>query len=189
MPWKENRVLDNRVQFIADMLDGEESMSAICENFEISRKTGYKWWMRYLAGGFEALENRSTRPQYHPHTSKQSTVGKVLELRAKHPTCGARKLRVRLRILHPKTKWPAASTISEILRRAGLTTKKTRKRVERCSSPLVEVKRSNQVWCMDFKGTFDCGNGERCDTFTVTDAYSRFIFVLPSDPECQSRRG
>ena len=28
---------------------------------------------------------------------------------------------------------------------------------------------------MDFKGSFECGNGERCDTFTVTDAFSRFV--------------
>jgi hypothetical protein len=41
--------------------------------------------------------------------------------------------------------------------------------------PLIEATRPNQVWCMDFKGSFECGNGERCDTFTVTDAFSRFV--------------
>lgn len=62
-----------------------------------------------------------------------------------------------------------------MLRRAGLTTKQTRKRVVRFASPLIEVTRPSQVWCMDFKGCFKCHNGERCDTFTVTDAYSRFV--------------
>ena len=41
--------------------------------------------------------------------------------------------------------------------------------------PLIEATKPNQVWCMDFKGSFECGNGERCDTFTVTDAFSRFV--------------
>src|SRR5438874_2156746 len=40
---------------------------------------------------------------------------------------------------------------------------------------LVPATEPNQVWCMDFKGSFECGNGERCDTFTVTDAFSRFV--------------
>jgi hypothetical protein len=48
-------------------------------------------------------------------------VGRILALRNRHPTWGARKLRVRLQRLQPKVTWPAASTISEILRRAGLT--------------------------------------------------------------------
>jgi transposase InsO family protein len=41
--------------------------------------------------------------------------------------------------------------------------------------PVIEATRPNQVWCLDFKGSFECGNGERCDTFTVTDAFSRFV--------------
>jgi len=28
---------------------------------------------------------------------------------------------------------------------------------------------------MDFKGYFRCGNRQRCDPFTITDGYSRFI--------------
>jgi hypothetical protein len=33
----------------------------------------------------------------------------------------------------------------------------------------------NQVWCADFKGWFVCGNGERCDPLTITDACSRYL--------------
>ena len=64
-------------------------------------------------------------------------------------------MKVKLKKLHPKTKWPAASTISGILNSFGLTAKKTKKRVTRLSEPLADVKRPNQVWCIDFKGTFD----------------------------------
>ncbi len=33
----------------------------------------------------------------------------------------------------------------------------------------------NQLWCMDFKGYFVTGDGRRCDPFTITDAYSRYL--------------
>ena len=46
MPWKEICVMDERMRFIARLLDGE-SMSRLCEEFGISRKTGYKIWNRY----------------------------------------------------------------------------------------------------------------------------------------------
>ena len=39
MPWKETCVRDERMRFIARLLDGEY-MSHLCEEFGISRKTG-----------------------------------------------------------------------------------------------------------------------------------------------------
>jgi hypothetical protein len=41
MPWKECSVMDERVRFVARLLDGEK-MAALCREFAISRKTGYK---------------------------------------------------------------------------------------------------------------------------------------------------
>ena len=41
MPWKECHVMDERLRFVARRLDGE-TMTALCEEFGISRKTGYK---------------------------------------------------------------------------------------------------------------------------------------------------
>jgi hypothetical protein len=102
MPWKESRVLDQRVQFIAELLKGEEFMTVLCGNFEISRKTGYKWQARYRAGGAAALENTSQRPHDHPRTTPQDIVDHILALRCKHPTWRARKLSARLQRLHPK---------------------------------------------------------------------------------------
>ena len=45
MPWKESSVMDERVRFIARVLDGE-AMSEVCREFGISRKTGYKIFNR-----------------------------------------------------------------------------------------------------------------------------------------------
>ena len=41
MPWKECHVMDERLRFVARLLDGEK-MAAVCADFGISRKIGYK---------------------------------------------------------------------------------------------------------------------------------------------------
>jgi transposase len=61
MPWKECSVMDERLRFVARLLDGE-SMSEVCREFGISRKTGYKIFTRYKDQGLEALTDRSRRP-------------------------------------------------------------------------------------------------------------------------------
>ncbi len=61
MPWKECSVVDERLRFIAQLLDGE-AMSEVCRAFGISRKTGYKIFERYKEHGLEALTDRSRRP-------------------------------------------------------------------------------------------------------------------------------
>ncbi len=60
MPWKECSVMDERLRFVARLLDGE-SMSEVCREFGISRKTGYKSFTRYKDQGVEALCSGPTR--------------------------------------------------------------------------------------------------------------------------------
>jgi hypothetical protein len=64
MPWKECHIMDERVKFIARLLDGE-AMTGLCEEFSISRKTGYKILQRYRDCGIEGLNDRSRRPYRH----------------------------------------------------------------------------------------------------------------------------
>jgi hypothetical protein len=78
--------------------------------------------------------------------------------------------------MNPNVSWPAASTVGQILSRAGLTNPKRKKRRATPSSqPFSMVTAPNQLWCMDFKGYFLTGVGYRCDQFTITDAHSRFL--------------
>jgi putative transposase len=56
--------MDERLKFIARLLDGEK-MSELCEEFSISRKTGYKILKRYRDCGVEGLTDRSPRPYRH----------------------------------------------------------------------------------------------------------------------------
>ncbi len=85
-------------------------------------------------------------------------------------------MKARLERMNPNVSWLAASTVGQILSRAGLTNPKRKKRRATPSSqPFSMVTAPNQLWCMDFKGYFLTGDGYRCDPFTITDAHSRFL--------------
>jgi putative transposase len=53
--------MDERLRFVARLLEGEK-MAALCREFDISRKTGYKIFQRYKDCGLEGLTDRSRRP-------------------------------------------------------------------------------------------------------------------------------
>jgi transposase-like protein len=61
MPWKESSVMEERLRFVARLLEGE-AMTDLCREFGISRKTGHKIFDRYKEHGLEALTDRSRRP-------------------------------------------------------------------------------------------------------------------------------
>ena len=56
--------MDERLRFVARLLDGEK-MAALCREFDVSRKTGYKIFQRYKDCGLEGLTDRSRRPYRH----------------------------------------------------------------------------------------------------------------------------
>jgi len=59
MPWQECNQMDERLKFIAGLLDGEK-MAALCRRFGVSRKTGYKILHLYNDCGLEGLTDRSS---------------------------------------------------------------------------------------------------------------------------------
>ncbi|HEY6763556.1 MAG TPA: IS481 family transposase [Candidatus Sulfotelmatobacter sp.] len=176
MPWKESRIVDQRLQFLSSYQQKEMSLSDLCREFGVSRPTGYRWINRYKEVGPEGLLDRSRKPHGCSHATSEATENAILALRSKHPSWGARKLKARLEKVQPRVNWPAASTFGNILHRAGLTNPKQKKRrTTPCSEPFSEVTAPNQLWCMDFKGYFSTGDGTRCDPFTITDAHSRYL--------------
>jgi transposase InsO family protein len=176
MPWKESRIVDQRLQFLSSYQKKEMSLSDLCREFGVSRPTGYRWINRYKEVGPEGLLDRSRKPHGCSHATSEATENAILALRSKHPSWGARKLKARLEKVQPRVNWPAASTFGNILHRAGLTNPKQKKRrTTPCSEPFSEVTAPNELWCMDFKGYFSTGDGTRCDPFTITDAHSRYL--------------
>ena len=55
MPWSETSPMDQKTQFIADVLRDGLAIVELCDDYGISRKTGYKWIDRYLREGPEGL--------------------------------------------------------------------------------------------------------------------------------------
>jgi transposase-like protein len=62
MTWKERSRVDERVLLVGEYMKGERAMAELCREFEISRKTAYKWVARYNADGPAGLEDRSRAP-------------------------------------------------------------------------------------------------------------------------------
>ena len=54
--------MEERFGFVTRRLEGE-SMSALCREFGISRKTGHKIFARYREHGLEELHDQSRRPR------------------------------------------------------------------------------------------------------------------------------
>jgi transposase InsO family protein len=174
--WKDTSVVDERLQFIEECKSQEWSIAEVCRRFEISRKTGYKWLARYESGGLDALKDGSHAPHYNPRQVLEEVEDAIVEARGKHSHWGPVKLRAWLERTAPEIRWPAPSTIGEILHRHGLAVpQKKRSKAAPNTEPLKHAAGPNLVWCADFKGWFRCQDGSRCDPLTITDAYSRFL--------------
>lgn len=169
MPWKECSKVDERGEFASLATVEGAKIAPLCERFGISRKTGHKWLRRF--GSRESLEDRSRRPQRSPKRTATEMEQAVLAVRDRHPAWGGRKIAIRLQDTGHQGV-PAASTITEILRRRGrLNEAEARKhrpyqRFERA--------RPNDLWQMDFKGHFGLRDGTRCHALTVLDDHSRY---------------
>ena len=175
MPWKETQVVDERARFVEEYLTGLWTMSDLCRDFGISRKTGHKIWRRYEELGELGLKDQSRAPHTPARVTSDEVKGEILRLKRKYRTWGAPKLRDWLRNRYPETKWPATSTIHELLKRNGLVrSRKQRRKAVPSEQPLEHATQPNEVWCVDFKGWFRTRDGKRCEPLTMTDAYSRF---------------
>lgn len=182
MPWKKTDVMSERVKFIARYLESAKSFSELCSDFEISRKTGYKWVDRYKESGVKNLLDLSRAPHSHPHAVGNDVIKLIVEVRKKHPHWGPKKLEVILQRQNPNLSLPSASTIGEVLKREGLIKKRRRRRY---SSPYTDRLREyaypNAVWCADFKGHFAAGK-DRCHPLTISDGFSRYLLKCHTLP-------
>jgi transposase InsO family protein len=177
MPWKELSLVSQRLEFVK-LAEGEATnVAALCRRFQISRKTGYKWLARHRDGGAEALDDRSRRPRRSPTRCEPPMERQVLAVRRLHPAWGGRKIRSVLKnqgVADP----PAASTITEILRRHGVLNAEEAWAPSPAAWQRFEHPRPNDLWQMDFKGHFGLANGSRCHPLTVLDDHSRYNLVL-----------
>lgn len=177
MPWKVCDRVSMREEFIARLAAGER-MTDVCGDYGISRKTGYKLVERFKQLGEKAFEDASRRPRRLANAKAVELRELFIEKRKAHPTWGAKKLRAVLQREQPGIVLPAASTVSEWLERAGLVTRRRRKRrVSPMGDVLTTAHQPNDVWCVDHKGQFRLGDGPYCYPLTITDQFSRYILA------------
>ena len=174
--------MDEIIRFVMLAQSARFTVSELCEQFGISRKTGYKHLERYAADGLKGLAVRSHRPHPFPQRTDAAVEGLILAERRLHRTWGPKKLYKVLEVKHGIESPPARSTIGEILRRHGLSVQRRRQpgMYVALNDGLTVPTRPNHVWTVDFKGWFLLGNGQRCDPLTVCDRYSRYLLAWPS---------
>ena len=177
MPWQEQTPMDLRKQFVEEWLSGRFTMSELCAQYTISRKTGYKWTVRYAAAGDVGLADRSRRPHGHPQTTDPKLVAEVVAARERFPDWSAGKIVQWLARREPHRAWPSRTTAYEILRRAGSVPR--RRRVVRAPGRRPSVLQApcapNDLWTTDFKGEVLTRDGRYCHPLTIRDAFSRRV--------------
>ena len=101
--------MDERIRFVARLLDGEK-MAALCREFDVSRKTGYKIFQRYKDCGLEGLTDRSRRPYRQANQLPFQIEQLIVRLKRERPSWGAPKIRAKLRRRYCEVQTPAIST-------------------------------------------------------------------------------
>ena len=91
MPWKDCSVMEERLRFVARLLEGE-TMTDLCLELGISRKTGYKLFNRYRDEGVEAFTDRSRRPVRYANQLPDAIERMIVRLKKEKPHWGARKI-------------------------------------------------------------------------------------------------
>jgi putative transposase len=176
MPWKECSVMDERLRFVAKLLEGE-TMTDACREFGISRKTGYKIFDRYKDCGLTALTDRSRRPYRQANRLPPPLEATIVRLKREYPGWGAPKIREKLRQQTSARHPPSISTVHAVLDRHGLVKRRRRRHHSSAATFLSRPVEPNALWCADYKGEFRLGNRQYCYPLTITDFASRYLLA------------
>src|SRR5687767_13778317 len=176
MPWKECHVMDERLRFVARLLEGEK-MAPLCAEFGISRKTGDKIFDRYKDCGVQAFSDRSHRAHRQANRLPAPIEATIVRLKREYPGWGAPKIREKLRQQVTGPQLPAISTMHAVLDRHHLVQHRRRRRHTARGTELSRPTTPNALWCADYKGEFMLGNRRYCYPLTITDFGSRYLLT------------
>ena len=120
MPFLETCRMEERIRMLSDYESGNWSVSELCRRYAVCRDTFYEWDKRRKSGDQDWFMDRSHATLRCPHRTEPVMVKEIIKLRRRFPHLGPRKLVAMLERRTPETTWPAASTIGDILKQAGL---------------------------------------------------------------------
>lgn len=174
MPFTGCSVMDERIRFVIAASRRERSMKSLCEEFGISRPTGYHWLKRYQsAGSVTGVKELSRRPRHSPRQISTALVDRIVSLRLAYGW-GGRKLQP---LLAQEGYCVSESTINRTIKRCGLT---GYHETDGTATHRFVHEQPNDLWQMDFKGDYRLGSG-RCYPLSVIDDHSRYalgVFAL-----------
>lgn len=171
MAWGQRDVSERRLEFVIRASSGAEPMKQLCEEFEVSRPTGYTWLRRYRESARLAeLGEKSRRPRNVPKRTAAEVEERVVAARQRYPDWGAKKLKV---VLEREGIQLPRITVHRIIARHGLIAAQDRRRpaVQR-----FERAEPNQLWQMDFKGMREAH--KPCLPLVILDDHSRYLMGL-----------
>jgi transposase InsO family protein len=177
MPWGVKEKVEQRGEFIRKAKLQGKSFTKLCAEYEISRKTGYKWLQR--DNQRLGLEDQSRRPQHSKYQIGGEMEKLLLDMRREHPAWGGKKIRQAL-LNEGREGIPASSTITEVLRRNGFIDE--RESLKHRAFQRFEYAAPNELWQADFKGSKGWARQVGCHALTVLDDHSRFNVGLRSCP-------
>jgi putative transposase len=178
MPWKVINPMDAKSEFVLRAMRQDSDFGELCQEFGISRKTGYKWKERFLRDGLSGLVERSRRPDRSPNQLGEDQVCRIVRLKRAHPHWGPRKLQELFARQFSGEPVPSESTFKRVLDKAGLVEHRCQRKSQdagtRLTRPVV-AERPNHVWTVDFKGWWYTLDRHRFEPLTVRDDYSRYV--------------
>jgi putative transposase len=178
MPWKKSEPMDQRREFALKAL-GTLNFRALCQEYGISTKTGYKWRERFLRQGLEGMEEDSRRPRSSPKQLSEVQVCEIVKLKLVHRDWGPRKIRTLYHRRHGQA--PSESSFKRVLEQVGLTQPRRVREGPLEGGRLSSGRRGqapNEVWTVDFKGWWRSGETGRCEPLTIRDEFSRYVLEL-----------
>jgi transposase InsO family protein len=185
MPWKEINVMNQRVEFVMRAYK-EGNFRALCHEYGISPKTGYKWLERFQQHGTSGLEDASRRPNGHARQVAEDIICEIVRLKKDHPAWGPKKIRALYARTHAQV--PSESTFKRLLDKAGWVEHRKLRRRESAGRLFRgrKAEKPNDIWTVDFKGWWYGANRQRCEPLTVRDEFSRFVLEVRAVPNART---
>lgn len=180
MPWRSKSVKELRKEFVLAAKDCS-NFSALCREFEITRRTGKKWLERFENN--ESLDDQSRRPHTVSNKTSPEVESLIVNMRIDNPGWGARKIR---KVLSDNgyMDLPCDKTVNNILNRYNLISEEESLK----HKAYVRFVRDNcnSMWQTDFKGEFLTADGNYCYPLDIIDDCSRFLINITAYPNTRN---
>jgi len=177
--------MSQRAEFVMKALRAD-NFRALCAEYGISAKTGYKWLERFKQHGLAGLSDESRRPNGHARELAEEVICEMVRLKKLRPAWGPRKIRAIYARTHSEV--PSESSFKRVLDRAGWVERR-RTRQRESSGRLFAGRKAtkpNEIWTVDFKGWWYGAPGHRCEPLTVRDEFSRYVLELRALPNAKT---